>query len=74
LLERQEQDLLADARDRHETARLADHAEEFCHRVCDGLAKADVALKRDFLERLVDQVIVTDGEVEIRYAFQPDRR
>jgi site-specific DNA recombinase len=68
-LERQEQDLRADARDRHETARLADHAEEFCRRVRDGLAKADFERKRALLELLVDRVVVTDGEVEIRYAF-----
>jgi site-specific DNA recombinase len=68
-LERQEQELLADARDRHETARLADHAEEFCRRIRDGLASADFERKRALLELLVDRVVVTDGEVEIRYAF-----
>jgi site-specific DNA recombinase len=68
-LERQEQDLLADARDRDETARLADYAGEFCRRVRDGLAKADFERKRALLELLVDRVVVTDGKVEIRYAF-----
>jgi site-specific DNA recombinase len=68
-LERQEQELLADARDRHETARLADNAEEFCRRVRNGLAKADFNHKRALLELLVDRVVVTNGEVEIRYAF-----
>jgi site-specific DNA recombinase len=68
-LERQEQELLADARDRHETARLADHAEEFCRRIRNGLASADFERKRALLELLVDRVVVTDGEVEIRYAF-----
>ncbi len=68
-LERQEQELLADARDRHETARLTDNAEEFCRRIRDGLDSADFERKRALLELLVDRVVVTDGEVEIRYAF-----
>jgi site-specific DNA recombinase len=68
-LERQEQELLADTRNRHETARLTDNAEEFCRRIRDGLASADFERKRALLELLVDRVVVTDGEVEIRYAF-----
>jgi site-specific DNA recombinase len=35
-LERQEQELYATAHRQTETSRLADHAEEFCRRVCDG--------------------------------------
>jgi hypothetical protein len=48
---------------------LADPTEEFCRRVRDGLASADFDRKRALLELLVDRVIVTDGEVEIRYAL-----
>ena len=68
-LERQEQELLADA-DRHsETAKLASHAEAFCRRVRDGLAAADFERKRVLLELLIDRVVVTDSAVEIRYVF-----
>lgn len=48
---------------------MADHAEEFCRRVREELAKADFERKRALLELLVDRVVVTDGEVEIRYAL-----
>jgi site-specific DNA recombinase len=68
-LEHQEQELLADADRQNQTAKLAEHGEDFCRRVRDGLAGADFARKRAVLELLVDRVIVTDGEVEIRYAF-----
>jgi hypothetical protein len=68
-LEHQEQELLVDADRQNQTAKLAEHGEDFCRRVRDGLAGADFARKRAVLELLVDRVIVTDGEVEIRYAF-----
>jgi hypothetical protein len=68
-LERQEQELYATAHRQTETSRFADHAEEFCRRARDGLASADFDRKRALLELLVDRVIVTDGEVEIRYAL-----
>jgi site-specific DNA recombinase len=68
-LERQEQDLLGDIHRRNETASLAANADAFCRRVREGLETADFERKRALLELLVDRVIVTDGEVEIRYAF-----
>ncbi len=61
-LARQEQDLLADARDWNETACLSDHAEEFCRRIRDALTKADFARMRALLELSVGRVVVTDGE------------
>ena len=67
-LERQDGELTHDAERHAETAGLAAHAEAFCHRVREGLAEADVGRKRALLELLVDRVVVTDGEVEIRYA------
>jgi len=68
-LDRQEHDLAHDAQRHDETAQLAAHAEAFCQRVREGLAEADFDRKRALLELLVDRVIVTDGEVEIRYAL-----
>src|SRR3954467_6282260 len=68
-LERQEQQLAADAARDGETAKLAGHVETFCRRVQEGLAVADLAGKRGLLELLVDRVVVTDGAVEIRYAL-----
>jgi site-specific DNA recombinase len=66
-LDDQERALLQDAVRLDETARLAAHAEEFCSRVQEGLEQADFDRKRELLELLVDRVIVTDGDVEIRY-------
>src|SRR4051794_7083058 len=68
-LERQEQQLAAEAARDGETAKLAGHVETFCRRVQEGLAVADLAGKRGLLELLVDRVVVTDGAVEIRYAL-----
>ena len=68
-LERQEQELFAEADRQDGTAELAANAEAFCRRVREGLASADFERKRALLELLVDRVIVTDGDVEIRYVF-----
>jgi site-specific DNA recombinase len=66
-LDRQDHELARDAERQDETARMAAHAEAFCRRVCEGLANADFDQKRALLELLVDRVVVTDGNVEIRY-------
>src|SRR4051812_1949499 len=71
-LDRQEQDLVQDAKRQDETGRLAAYAEAFCRRVQEGLATADFERKRALLELLVDRVIVTDGAVEIRYVVPTD--
>jgi site-specific DNA recombinase len=42
---------------------------EFCARVAQGLAEATFAQKRALVERLIDRVVVTGAEVEIRYAI-----
>ena len=68
-LEGQEHELMQDAGRHEETARLAAHAEAFCHRVREGLERADFDRKRELLELLIDRVIVTDGAVEIRYVI-----
>jgi site-specific DNA recombinase len=42
---------------------------EFCARVAQGLAGATFVQKRALVERLIDRVVVTGTEVEIRYAI-----
>ena len=68
-LAHQEQDLMADIERQSTTASLAAHADAFCQRVRCGLAEADFERRRALVELLIDRVIVTDSEVEIRYVF-----
>jgi site-specific DNA recombinase len=68
-LARQDQDLRAEIERQSSTASLAAHAEAFCQRVRCGLAEADFERRRALVELLIDRVIVTDSEVEIRYVF-----
>ena len=61
--------------DRHaQLTGWAASAAEFCQRVQGGLAQADFAQRRQLLELLVDRVVVTEDEVEIRYVvpLSPD--
>ena len=48
-------------------------AAAFCQRVQAGLADATFAQKRQLIELLIDRVVVTDGEVEIRYVIPTTR-
>lgn len=68
-LAEQEQELASDAERHTDSAKLAAQAETFCRRVRENLESADFERKRALLELLVDRVIVTDGDVEIRYAL-----
>jgi site-specific DNA recombinase len=75
-LEQREQALATQARqleaqvDRQaEIERLGLSLDEFRQRVRTGLAQATWEQKRQLIEWLVTRVIVTDGEVEIRYAI-----
>src|SRR5215213_4768574 len=63
----QERQLEASARERTELAGIADSIEEFCERVRAGLANATFEQKRRLVELLIDRVIFSDEEVEIRY-------
>jgi site-specific DNA recombinase len=58
-----------------EITRLGLSLEDFCRRVRDGLEQATWEQKRQLVEWLVARVIVTNGEVEIRYVIPttPDR-
>src|SRR3712207_2152828 len=55
-----------------ELAGVAGSIEDFCERVRRGLADATFEQKRELVELLVDRVIVTDEEVEIRYVIPTD--
>jgi site-specific DNA recombinase len=63
----QERQLEAAAGERTELAGIAGSIEGFCERVRAGLAEATFEQKRRLVELLVDRVIVTNEEVEIRY-------
>ncbi len=43
--------------------------QDFCQRVRQGLEGARFEQKRQIVELLIDRVVVTDGEVEIRYVI-----
>jgi site-specific DNA recombinase len=61
--------LSAQAERHAEIAGLAIAIDDFCARVRTGLANANFEQKRQLIELLVDRVIVTDSEVEIRYVI-----
>jgi hypothetical protein len=48
---------------------VAGGIEAFCQTVRSGLATATFAQRRLLVELLIDRVVVTDGEVEIRYVL-----
>ena len=52
-----------------EIARLGLSMEEFCRRVHQGVGQASWEQKRQLIEWLVARVVVTNGEVEIRYVI-----
>jgi site-specific DNA recombinase len=52
-----------------ELAGLVQSIEAFCQRVQQGLSNATFEQKRQLIELLIDRVVVTDEEVEIRYVI-----
>jgi site-specific DNA recombinase len=62
------------ATQQHELAGITTGITEFCARVEQGLAAATFAQKRELVELLIDRVVVTDTEVEIRYAIPTSLR
>ncbi len=66
-LRAQQEQLEALARQRVELGKVADSIEEFCRQVRSGLDTATFDRKRALVELLIDHVVVTDEEVEIRY-------
>lgn len=71
LLEQQKR-LDAQTDRRKELAGLSRSIEDFCSRVRQGLEGATFEQKRLLVELLIDRVIMTDGEVEIRYVMPTD--
>jgi site-specific DNA recombinase len=57
------------AQQRLELGAVADGIQAFCQTVRAGLTTATFAQRRLLIELLIDRVVVTDGEVEIRYAL-----
>lgn len=65
----QERQLEAEVDQRTELAGVTGSMEDFCGRVRAGLDGATFEQRRRLVELLVDRVIVTDEEVEIRYVI-----
>lgn len=68
-LAEQEVQLSAQADRQGEIAGLAIAIEDFCARVRAGLDNAAFDQKRQLVELLIDRVVVTEAEVEIRYVI-----
>jgi site-specific DNA recombinase len=71
-LESQQRQLQAQANQRMELAGVAGSVEDFCAGVRSGLAEATFEQRRRLVELLIDRVIVTEEEVEIRYVIPTD--
>ena len=65
----QQRQLDAAARQKLELGAVADGIEAFCQTVRAGLATATFEQRRQLAELLIDCVVVTDGDVEIRYVL-----
>ena len=65
----QQRQLDAAARQKLELGAVADGIEAFCQNVRAGLATATFEQRRLLAELLIDRVVVTDGQVEIRYVL-----
>ena len=68
-IETQEKQLVQQVNRQDELAGLVASIEDFCRRVQTGLQNARFEQKRKLVELLIDRVIVTDGDVEIRYVI-----
>ena len=65
----QRQQLSGEANRAYEVAGLVTSMTDFCQRVAAGLHQATFEQKRQLIELLIDRVVVTGDEVEIRYVF-----
>ena len=65
----QQRQLDAAAAQRLELQAVADGIEAFCQAIRAGLATATFEQRRQLAELLINRVIVTDGQVEIRYVL-----
>jgi site-specific DNA recombinase len=73
-LEQQTKELAAQVDRQQEISQMAASIEDFCQRVQTGLASASFAQKRTLVELLIDRVLVTNDEVEIRYVVPTHAR
>ncbi len=73
-LETQEKLLEAQAHRQVEIAGLVTSIEDFCQRVRVGLANATFEQKRQLVELLVDRVVITNDQVEIRYVIPTSKK
>jgi site-specific DNA recombinase len=69
VLQGQQQQLDELARQRIEAAKVAQTAETFCAQVRTGLKEASFAQRCALVELLIDQVVITNEEGEIRYVM-----
>ncbi len=72
-LEQQEQQVVAQADRQAEVAGMAVSVRDFSARVQCSLATAGFEQKRQLVELLIDRVVVTDEQVEIRYVIPTSR-
>jgi site-specific DNA recombinase len=68
-LQSQSQQLANQVSQQRELVGLVSNVEDFCQRIRAGLDTATFEQKRQLVELLIDRVVVTDGNVEIRYAI-----
>lgn len=69
VLDRQAQQIASQVEQQKELAGVMLSIEAFCQRIQAGLENATFAQKRQLVELLIDRVVVTNGEVEIRYVI-----
>jgi site-specific DNA recombinase len=67
VLRGQQRQVDAGAREHLNVAAIATSIEQFCSRVTSGLRSATFEQRRTLVELLIDRVVVTNDEVEIRY-------
>jgi len=68
-LSQQLRQLDAQAQRQLDVAKVAEGITSFCRRIHPTLKRLDFAQRRQLVELLIDCVIVTDGQVEIRYVL-----
>jgi site-specific DNA recombinase len=74
VMQTQLRELEASLSHQRELAAIAEGIELFCQRVQQGLEQATFEQKRQLVELLIDRVIVTQDEVEIRYVIPTSPR
>ena len=70
----QKRQLEANVGHHDQLAGMVQSMEVFCHRVQQGLTEATFEQKRQLIELLIDRVVVTGEEVEIRYVIPTSSR